>query len=57
MFKSKFKVIVNGLVGDLAEQRKVRYSDLLFLRSLEHSLLDLGLSSCSSAIANVGRSL
>ena len=57
MFESKLQVIVDGLVGDFAEQRKVRHSDLLFLRSLEHSLLDLRLSSCSSTVANVGRSL
>jgi len=57
MFEPKLQIIVNGLVGDLAEQRKVRHSDLLFLRSLEDSLLDLRLSSCSSTITNVGRSL
>lgn len=57
MVEPKLQVIIDGLVGDLAEQCKVRHSDLLFLRTLEHGLLDLGLSSCTSTIAYIGSSL
>lgn len=58
MIKSKFQVVVNGLIGDFAEQREIRHANLLFLCRLEHGLLHLRLSSSSSsAIAYISSSL
>lgn len=58
MIKSEFQVVINGLIGDLAEQREIRHSNLLFLRGLEHGLLDLRPSSSgSSTIAYISGSL
>lgn len=41
MLKAQLQVVINSLVGDLAEQCQVGNTDLLLLRTLEHSLLDL----------------
>lgn len=41
MVKPQFQVVVNGFVGDLAEQGEVRDTDLLLLGALEGGLLDL----------------
>lgn len=49
VLESFLEVLIDCLVRDLAEQREVRHSDLLLLRTLEHSLLNLGPPSITSA--------
>lgn len=41
MLKSQFQVIVDGLVGDFTEQRKIRNPDFLLLGALKGRLFDL----------------
>jgi hypothetical protein len=55
MLESHFQVIVDRLIGDLAQQCQVRNTDLLLLRSLKGGLFDLRLAGLS-AIANIGGS-
>lgn len=52
MLESHLQVVVDRLIGDLAQQCQVRNSDLLLLRSLKGGLFDLRLSGLS-AIANI----
>lgn len=54
MIEPEFQVIVDGFVGDLAEQGEVRNTDLLLLRAFEGGLSDLRLASRLPAIAHVG---
>lgn len=53
MLESQLQVIVDGLVRNLAEQRKIRHTNLLLLRGLEDSLPDLGLSPALSTVAHI----
>jgi hypothetical protein len=43
MLEALLQVVVDGLVGDLAQQREVRDSDLLLLGDFEGGFLDLRL--------------
>lgn len=45
MLESLFQVLVDGFVGDLAEQCQIGYTDFFLLRYLECRLLDLRLST------------
>lgn len=54
VFETEFQVIVDGLVGDFAEQGKVGNTDLLFLRGLEYGLLHLRLPTSLPPIAHIG---
>lgn len=54
-FKSLLQVLVYGLWADLANQRKIRDSYLLFLRGVEGRLLDIRFPSRSSAPASILR--
>jgi hypothetical protein len=42
ILEALFQVVVNGLVGDLADEREIRHSHLLLLRRLEYGAFDLG---------------
>ena len=53
MLEAKLQVLVNRLVGDLAEQGEVGDTDLLLLGGLECGLLDLTLAGLT-AITDVG---
>lgn len=53
MLESQLQVIVDGLVRNLAEQRKIRHTNLLLLCSLEDGLSDLGFSPALSTIAHI----
>lgn len=44
IFESHLQIVVDSLIGDLANERQVRYTDLLLLSALEYSLADLGLA-------------
>lgn len=52
MLESHLQVIVDRLIGDLAQQSQVRNSYLLLFGSLKGGLFDLRLSGLS-AIANI----
>lgn len=54
MVESQFQVVINGFVGDLAEQRKVRDTDFLLFGSLKGGLLDLRLATGLATIAHIG---
>lgn len=45
MLESLFQVLIDGFVGDLAEQCQIGYTDFFLLRYLECRLLDLRLSA------------
>ena len=53
MFEPEFQVIVDSLVGDLAEQCKVRNTNFLLLRRLKHGLLYLRLPPALSPITHI----
>lgn len=53
MVKTEFQIIIDGLVGDFAQQGQVRNTNLLLLGALESRLLDLRLAARYSAIAHV----
>jgi hypothetical protein len=53
MLEAEFQVLVDSLVGDLAEEGKVGDTDLLLLGGLEGGLLDLGLAGLAT-VAHVG---
>lgn len=55
MLESHLQVVVDRLIGDLAQQCQVRNSDLLLLGRLKCGLFDLRLSGLS-AIANISDS-
>lgn len=55
--EAELQVVVDGLVGDFAQQRQVRDTDFLLLCALEGGLLDLGLPPTSSTITHIGRGL
>ncbi len=61
IFESLLQVLIDSLVGDLADQRKIRYTDFLLLGGLEDGLgCELGLwlgASSSLARGAVGFSL
>lgn len=52
VFEPQFQIVVNGFVGDLAEQGEVRDTNLLFLGALKGGLLDLRFAL--PTIANIG---
>lgn len=54
MFEAQFQIVVDRVVRDFAEQGKVRNTDLLFLRRLEHGLLHLRLARALSPVAHIG---
>lgn len=55
--EAELQVVVDGLVGDFAQQREVGDTDLFLLCTLKGGLLDLGLSPTSSTITHIGRGL
>lgn len=57
MLKAELEVVVDSLVGHLAQQGKIGHTNFLLLGALESGLLDLRLSPGLSSIANVGLSL
>lgn len=53
ILEALLQVVIDGLVGNLADQSKIRHSDLLLLGRLECRLLDLGLAAgrlCGSRV-------
>lgn len=54
VLEAEFQVVVDGLVGDFAQQREVRDTNLLFLGRLECGLLHLRLPPALSSIAHIG---
>ena len=56
MLETELQVIIDGFIGDLAQQREVRDTNLLLLGTFKGGLLDLRLARLS-AIAHIGDSL
>lgn len=54
MFEAELQIVVDRVVRDLAEQGKVRNTDLLLLRRLEYGLLHLRLAPALSPITHIG---
>jgi hypothetical protein len=48
ILKAFLQVVVDGFVGDLADERKIRYAHLLLLRGLEYGAFELGLVPTAS---------
>lgn len=42
ILEALFQIVVDGLVGDLADEREVRDADFLLLRAFELGFLDVG---------------
>lgn len=53
MLEAQLEVVVDGLIGDLAQQCQVRHADLLLLGALKGGLLDLRLARLPP-VAHVG---
>jgi hypothetical protein len=53
MLKPQLQVLVDCLVGNLAQQRKVGNANLLLLCALEDGLSDLGLAPRLPAVAHI----
>jgi hypothetical protein len=54
ILKALLEVVVDGLVGDLANQREIRDTDLLLLGRLEDGLCcELGLLLCRAGGAGI----
>ena len=49
VLKAFLQVIVNSLIANLADQRQIRYADLLLLRAFEDRFLDLGFAAPAPA--------
>ena len=47
MLEAEFQVVIDGFIRDLAQQCKIRNTNLLLLRCLKCGLLDLRLSRLS----------
>lgn len=56
MFEAEFEVVIDGLVGDFAEEGKIRDTNLLLLCAFKDGLLDLGLARLSP-VAHIGGGL
>ena len=56
MIEAQLEVVVDGFIGDFAQQCQVRHADLLFLGALESGLLDLRFAPRLPAVAHVGDS-
>lgn len=56
MFKAEFEILIDGLIGDFAEEGKIRDTNLLLLCAFEDGLLDLRLARLSS-VAHIGGGL
>lgn len=54
ILESLLQVVVDGLVGNLADEGEIRDSDLLLLCRLEGGLLDLGLSTGTAGLRGGG---
>ena len=48
IFKSLLQIVIDRLIGDLAEKCEIRYPNLLLLSTLEYSLLNLRFSPSST---------